>query len=151
VVSRTFAYSFEDFRADAKWRVRALNRQLRRSDAVWPGVLILDTPTGLSARAFELGSERERDRLATELLPEEILMQRARRFCWVMPALRDGNDECLLLVFGERGRVEASLASVIRGREMPPRLGRYQDGAFLAGARRVSGRFVEPLAAALEN
>ncbi len=150
-MSGTYPYSFEDFRADVKWRVRALNKQLRRSDAVWPGVLILDTPQGLSARAFEIGSERERDRLAREVLPEQIVIEEARRFCWVMPALRDGGKECLLLVFGERGRVEASVAAVIRAREMPPRLGRYQDGAFQAGARRVSGRFVEPLVAALED
>jgi hypothetical protein len=42
-----------------------------------------------------------------------------------MPALRDGGEECLLLVFGEHGRVEASLARVFRAPEMPPRLGRY--------------------------
>jgi hypothetical protein len=148
-VSGTYPYSFDDFRADVKWRVRALNKQLRRSDAVWPGVLILDTPRGLTASAFDIGAERDRDRLATVLLPEEIVRQQARRFCWVMPALWNGGEECLLLVFGERGRVEASLARVFRAPEMSPRLGRYQDGAFGGGTRRASGRFVDPLAAAL--
>ena len=50
------AYSFLDFRRDSQARVRLLNRRLSDSDAVWPGVLLLDVPHGLSAQAFELGT-----------------------------------------------------------------------------------------------
>jgi hypothetical protein len=145
-------YSFENFRDDVKWRVRELNRRLDDPAVIWPGVLILDTPAGLSAAAFEIGDSAERRRLAEITLPGEIRRQSARRFCWVMPAERQmggGREECLLLVIGERGRVEAALARIIRGLNAPPRLGPFVDGPFGAGTRRVSGRFVEPLLEAL--
>jgi hypothetical protein len=145
-------YSFDDFRDDVKWRVRELNHRLDDPEAPWPGTLILDTPEGLSAAAFEIGDSAERQHLAEVTLPREIRRQRARRFCWVMPAERqtaNGREECLLLVIGERGRIAAALARVIRSVDAPPRLGPLVDGPFGAGSRRVSGRFVDPLLAAL--
>jgi hypothetical protein len=147
-------YSFDDFRLDVKWRVRLLNNRLGDPEATWPGVLLLDAAGGLSADAYDLVgiARRELDDLAERRLPMEIRRQQARRFCWVMPVYREvGSErqECLLLVFGERGRIAASLAVVSRDGRNGPRLGRFSDGPFGGGARRVSGRFVEPLAAAL--
>lgn len=146
------SYRFEDFRRDVLWRVRILNRTLQTPEDSWPGVLILDVKEGLSATAFDLAPEL-RTRLVERLLPEAIRASRARRFAWVMPGLRrvgDVNQECLLLVIGERGRVEATLADIIRHADGPPRLGRYRDGPFGSGARRVSGRFVDALLSAME-
>jgi hypothetical protein len=145
-------YDFDRFRDDLLWRIPYLNARLEDPLAEWPGVLILDTPTGLSAEAFDLGDATARDRLARELLPSRIADQRARRFAWLMPAWRrvgETDEECLLLVVGERGRVEAALARVVRVDGQRPRLSRFSFGPFGPGARRVSGRFVEPLEAAL--
>jgi hypothetical protein len=144
-------YTFEAFRADIKARVRMLNDRLEHPAATWPGVLFLDVTGGLTAHAYELGATAdERERLANETLPAEIGARRARRFCWAMPAWRDdGRRECLLLVFGEPGVLEATLADVWRDGRVGPRLGPFRDGAYGGGARRVSGRFVEPLAAAI--
>lgn len=149
------AYSFEAFRDDVKARVRLLNRRLRTPEAIWPGVLILDVPgEGLTAEAFELGvSPDERRALAADALPQAIRATCARRFCWVMPAFRlldAERRECLVLVIGERGRVEAALADVVRLPDRPPRLGPFSDGPFGANMRRASGLFVEPLVTALE-
>jgi hypothetical protein len=149
-------YSFDAFRDDVKLRVRLLNARLRTPEAVWPGVLLLDLPLeGLSAEAFEIGiSPGERRYLAERVLPRAIRTSGARRFCWVMPAFAAAGDirrECLLLVIGECGRVEAALADVVRSGDRPPRLGPFNDGPFGAGARRVSGLFVEPLVSALET
>jgi hypothetical protein len=147
-------YSFENFRMDVLARIRLLNRSLSEPDDIWPGVLLLDVPDGLSAQAFDLGSAAGRHELSERQLPGLIRESRARRFCWVMPAFRDAGglrQECLLVVIGERGRVEAALAEIHRASNAAPRLGRFSFGPFGAGARRVSGPFVDQLLAALES
>jgi hypothetical protein len=145
-------YSFESFRTCIKARVQLLHARQRDPDFVWPGLLILDQANGLNAEAFELGDDADRDYLATRLLPDAIRESDARRFCWVMPAHRDYRGrrlECLLLVIGERDRVEAALADIIRTANRPSRLTAFSDGPFGPAARRVSGRFVESLMEAL--
>jgi hypothetical protein len=147
-----WTYTFDAFRKDVKARVRLLNRRLVDPGVSWPGVLILDLPDGgLSAEAFDLPSdERELAELADETLPARIRDATARRFCWIMPVWREGisRQECLLLVFGERDRVDASLAVVVRSPQRGPRLGPVNDGALGPGTRRVSGRFVDGMARA---
>jgi hypothetical protein len=147
-------YSFANFRVDVLARVRLLNGRLDRPDAVWPGVLLLDVPDGLSAQAFELGDARAREELGQRILPAVIRENKARRFCWVMPVFREvgaSRQECLLLVLGERAHVEAALAEVMRSPGRPPRLGRFSFGPYGASSRRVSGKFVERLLAAFEG
>lgn len=147
-------YAFASFRTDVQARVRLLNRRLTDPAAVWPFVLLLDVADGLSAEAFELGDVREREHLAQAVLPKVIRESGARRFCWVMPVFREVRSlrqECLLLVIGERGHVEAALAEVVRSPGKPPGLGRFSYGPYGAGSRRVSGRFVEHLLSALEE
>jgi hypothetical protein len=150
------AYTFASFVNDVEWRVRALTLRLSDADFNWPGVLILDAAGGLSAESFVIGaSTDERDRLVLELA-DRIRAARARRFAWVMPCVRrqraNGEEEaeCLLIVCGERGRAEALVAEVQRAPGRAPRLGRFSRGAFGSGARRISGRFVEPLLDALK-
>lgn len=154
VRSSVSSYTFESFVDDVEWRVRALAWSVAEPDFQWPGLLILDVAAGLDAEAFAIGkTPEERDQLVRELVAN-IRGSRARRFAWVMPCLRrDGKRtvECLLVVCGERGRVEALLAQVVRLPGKAPRLSRFSRGAFGSGARRVSGRFVEPLQAALER
>lgn len=148
------SYTFERWVNDVKVRVRMLSWRVSDPNFGWPGLLLLDVPEGISAEAFELGDSVEREHLGNHVLPERIRASRARRFCWVMPVRRESGgkqDECLLLVIGERGRVTASLCVIERSQTEPPRLGPFSDGAFGAGARRVSGRFVEPLLAALSE
>lgn len=144
-------YGFVEFVRDVEWRLQMLAETVSEPDFDWPGVLILDVAAGLSVTAFPIGATAaERERLVTELV---VLIGEAdaRRFAWAMPCLRDEGGhyrECLLLVCAERGRVEAALAEV-RPESRAPRLGPFRHGPFGSGARRISGRFVEPLVAAL--
>lgn len=148
------SYSFASFVDDVEWRVRLLARGIDDPDFAWPGVLILDVPDGLSADAFTIGATaEEREQLIADLVGR-IRTERARRFAWVMPCLRRderGDVECLLIICGERDRAEALLAEMARAPGRAPRLGRFSRGAFGGGARRVSGRFVEPLLAAFDR
>jgi hypothetical protein len=151
-VSRS--YSFADFVRDVEWRMRRLTRTVAEPDFVWPGVLILDLKDGLSAESFTIGETAlVHDCLVGELV-ETIGRARPRRFAWVMPCLREEQGvriECLLLVFVERGRAEAALADLWRRAGEAPRLGPFKHGPFGSGARRISGRFVEPLLEALDD
>ena len=143
-------YGFDDFRRDVVTRVRLLNRRLP-PDGVWPAVLLLDAPDGLQARAFDVGPDaRSRDELA-ERLPAELAEARARRFALVLSGWRsigDERQECLLVIVAERGRAEVLLAPIYRGEDAPA-LGVFSTGAYGRGARRVAGRLVEPLLAAV--
>jgi len=144
------SYSYDAFRKDVRARVRRLNARLTDPEANWPGVLIVDAANGLTAEAFELVdiSDRALRELTSKRLPEKIRLHGGERFCWVMPVYLDVDErrlEYLLLIFGERGRAEASLAAVIRDGLGGPRLGPFSDSAFVGGVRRVAGRFVEPL------
>lgn len=147
-------YSFTDFIRDVEWRMRRLTRTVAEPDFVWPGVLILDANDGLRADSFTIGAAQlELDRLVDELV-ETIRHAQPRRFAWVMPCLREergAHVECLLLVFIERGRAEAALADVVRRAGEAPRLGPFKHGPFGSGARRISGRFIEPLVEALDD
>lgn len=151
----TFSYTFEAFRTDITQRVRLLNAGLSDPQAIWPGVLFLDIPEGLAAEAFEIAgiSEEDTRELAEQTLPDRIMARRARRFCWAMPAWLPGDrqQECLVLVFGERGRCEVLLAFVVRGAGRGPRLGRWQQASFGPRMRKVSGLFVGPLRQALDE
>ena len=148
-------YNFESFRDDIEDRSRRLNALLKESDATWPGVLFLDVPGGLEAQAFDVAgiSEAEKHELASQTLPEFLIARHARRFCWAMPAWRtlsdDRRQECLILIFGERGRCEVALAVVTRSPDLPPRLGHWERAPFGAGTRRASGLFVDPLLEAI--
>jgi hypothetical protein len=145
-------YTFERFMKDVEWRVRRLALGVEDPQFVWPGLLILDVPAGLRASAFTIAeTSGERDQLVRKLVAT-IKRDSARRFAWIMPCLREeaGRQvECLLIVFGEGWRAEAAIAKVVRRDGEPPRLGPFSYGAFGSGARRVSGRFVEPLLNAL--
>jgi len=150
------AYSFEAFREDIEDRVLRLNALLKEADATWPGVLFLDLPTGLDAEAFELAgiSPAAKELLALQELPELLIARGARRFCWLMPAWRllaDGaRQECLVLVFGERGRCEIAVAPVFRLRDRPPRLGQWERPSAV-GSDDVSGLFVDSLMEAIAS
>jgi len=148
-------YTFDAFRTDIAQRVRLLNAGLRDPETTWPGVLFLDIPEGLGAEAFEIAgiSEEDKHELAERTLPDRIIARRARRFCWAMPAWLRGDrpQECLILVFGERGRCEVMLAFVSRAAGRGPRLGPWQQAPFGPGLRKVSGLFVDPLRQALDE
>jgi hypothetical protein len=147
-------YSFADFIRDVEWRMRRLARSVTEPDFVWPGVLILDVEDGLSAESFVIGETGPELEHLIGVLVETIRCTRARRFAWVMPCLREERGvriECLLLVFAERGRAEAALGDLLRRAGVAPRLGPFKHGPFGAGARRISGRFVEPLFEALDD
>jgi len=145
-------YGFIDFVRDAEWRLQKLAETVGEPEFAWPGVLILDVAAGLSVATFPIGATAAaRERLVAELVAL-IGEAGARRFAWAMPCLRDEGGhygECLLLVCGERGCVVAALAE-IRREGRAPRLGPFRHGPFGSGARRISGRFVEPLLAALD-
>lgn len=152
--SNVFGYSFASFMNDVEWRVRFLAATVKEPDFVWPGLLILDLPDGIAVESFAIGQTAEKhERLVAELVT--ILRGRpVRYFAWVMPCLREQDSrqvECLLIVFGTRGRAEAAIAEWRRAEAEAPRLGRFSRGAFGSGARRVSGRFVEPLLEALDS
>lgn len=152
--SNVFGYSFASFMNDVERRVRFLTSKVKEPDFIWPGVLILDLPDGIAVESFVIGqTTEERERLVAELVTI-IRGQRVRYFAWVMPCLREQDSrrvECLLIVFGTRGRAEASIAELRRDKERAPRLGRFSRGAFGSAARRISGRFVEPLLEALDS
>jgi hypothetical protein len=151
------AYSFEAFREDIKDRVLRLNALLKEADAVWPGVLFLDVPTGLDAEAFELAgiSAAKKEQLALHELPELLVARGARRFCWLMPAWRllanGARQECLVLVFGERGRCEVAVTSVFRRPGISPRLGRWEHTPCGAGTDGANGLFVDPMMEAIAS
>lgn len=149
-------YNFEAFRDDIEDRARRLNARLKEPDATWPGVLFLDVPSGLEAQAFDVAGigAAEKHELASRTLPEFLIARGARRFCWAMPAWRTSagqRQECLILVFGERGRCEVAVAAVVRNPDRPPRLGRWEHAPFGAGTRRASGLFVDPLIEAISS
>ena len=147
-------YTFEAFVKDVEWRVRYLTRTVADPDFVWPGVLILDGDGGLSAESFEIGPTGAEHRELVGELVVAIRTGRPRRFAWVMPCLRDEDGllcECLLVVFAERGQVQAALAPLERYGRRGHRLGPFNYGTFGSGARRISGLFVEPLLEALER
>jgi len=150
-------YNFESFRDDIEDRVRRLNARLKKPDATWPGVLFLDVPGGLEAEAFDVAgiSEVEKHALASQTLPAFLIARHARRFCWAMPAWRtlsdDRRQECLILIFGERGRCEVAVAVVFRNADLPPRLGPWERAPFGAGTRSASGLFVDPLLEAISS
>jgi hypothetical protein len=146
-------YSFDDFVRDVEWRVRRLGRTVEDPDFTWPGVLILDVAGGLSAEAFVIGATAEEREILIDELLVVIGVSQARRFAWVMPCLREVNGvnvECLLLIVAERGRTTAVLGDIRREGGRAPRLGPFMRGPFGGGARRVAGRFIEPLLAALD-
>lgn len=148
-------YTFPRFIDDVEWRVRLLAKGVHDPDFSWPGVLILDVSAGLSSEAFRIGTTAaELNQLVADLVAR-IRSERARRFAWVMPCQRRderGDVECLLIVCGERGRdAQALIAEIFRAPGRAPRLRRFSRGAFGSGARRVSGRFVEPLLAAFDG
>ena len=151
------AYSFDAFREDIKDRVLRLNALLKEADATWPGVLFLDVPTGLDAEAFELAgiSAAEKEQLALHELPELLVARCARRFCWLMPAWRllsEGTrQECLVLVFGERGRCEVAVTPVFRRPDTSPRLGFWEHTACGSGTDGANGLFVDPLMEAIAS
>lgn len=147
-------YGFDDFVADVKWRIRFLGARVTEPTFTWPGLLILDVRLGLTAEAFAIGpTSAERERLVGELVAR-IRDERPRRFCFAMPCERDlggERQECLLLIFGEKQRVQASLGVIERYEGRAPRLGSFSDGPWGSGARRISGRFVEALLEALNR
>ncbi len=149
------AYTFESFRRDIEDRVRRLNGQFEDPEATWPGVLFLDVPRGLAAEAFSLAgmTPDEKDDLASRTLPELIVTRCARRVCWLMPAWRELADErreeCLILVFAERGRSQIVATAVIRSADRPPRLGAWERSA--VSPEVASGLFVESLIKAVSS
>jgi len=147
-------YSYADFVRDVEWRLRRLSQTVVDPDFVWPGVLVLDVKDGLSAEAFTIGTTlAERDSLSADLVAT-IRRSRARRFAWVMPCLREiegTRSEWLLLVVAERGRAEAGVAELVRRHGGAPRLGPFEFGPFGRGARRISGRLVDPLLEVLDR
>lgn len=145
-------YTFEAFRRDIEERVRALNARFRDPDADWPGVLFLDVREGLAAETFSLAgmTPEEKNVLASRTLPELIVRRGARRVCWLMPAWRqhDGDrEECLVLIFAERGRSQIVVAAVFRSDHLPPRLGYWERSG--VGEDVASGLFVEALVMAV--
>lgn len=147
-------YSYADFVRDVEWRLRLLSRTVTDPNFVWPGLLVLDVKDGLSAEAFTIGTTlAQRDRLARELVAT-IRKSQARRFAWAMPCLREvegASRECLLLIVAERRRAEAAVADFTRSPGEAPRLGHFKHGPFGGGARRISGRLVEPLLEVLDD
>lgn len=127
-MSRGSLYTFDAFRRNMHATVRLLSPKFREPDAVWPGLLFLDAPHGISVERFEVAgmSDDEKRNLAAETLPARIVEAQARR-CWVMPARGPGAEddrEYLALVIGEHGRSVVDVLPIIRTEDEPPRLGR---------------------------
>ena len=146
------SYTFEAFRRDIEDRVRAFNAQFKDPDDDWPGVLFLDVREGLAAETFSVAGMTPEDKteLASRTLPELIVRRAARRVCWLMPAWRerDGHrEECLVLVFAERGRSQIVVAAVFRSGDRPPRLGYWERSRVGEGVAR--GLFVDALVMAV--
>ena len=152
-----FPYSFDSFCIDVVVRVQRINARLRQPDATWSGVLFLDVPgeaLDISFYRLEGMSELDKHRLALRILPERIRSSGARRFCWLMPAWRGNDDplqECLVLVFGERGRRALLLADVYRDGQQAPTFGPWQPGPGGKQPTEMSGLFIDPLMEALES
>lgn len=113
----------------------------------WPGMLFVGDDDGLEiAAVYPLAGidEAEKEHLARVLLPGHIRDGGGWMFAWVAPGLvgDDPDDECLMLIVGERGRQEAFVAPLARG-SSAPQLGDWK------GPAQASGLFVEPLAEAV--
>jgi len=147
---------FDLFRTSVAVRVRRIHAQAMIDPAGdWPGVLFLDVPgetVDISLHRIVGLDEAGKHRLATEVLPRRIRRLGATRFCWLTPAWLDDTDpadECLALVFADRVRRAMLVAEVMRKPGRRPRLGRWQPGPRGRAPVEISGRFVEPLVAAL--
>jgi hypothetical protein len=137
--------SFEQFRDDIVARVRRMHAVLEHPDADWPGVLFLQTATGVDLVLFRLAgiSEDEKRALATVELPGVVGERGATRCCLLLPSIREDVEppvECLALLFVDGERVETVIADVIRSRTRPPKLIRWRSAT-----RGAAGLFVDSL------
>jgi hypothetical protein len=145
--------TFDEFREQLKQSVARMQASLDDlPEATWPAVLFLE----LHAEGLVIGEIRsvagfddsDKQAFVNDVLAERIRRSKARRFGLVIPAWRHDvypAQETLVLVAGERGRVEAVVVDVVRGR------GAARFGPWSAPTVRVSGPFVDPLAAALSG